>query len=68
MIPFFKELLWDENAAKRYFRAFCLGGGGILVSGGVPVLLPYKEYGVIMLALGGLIGAGEKNATTKKED
>jgi len=68
MIPLFRELLWDETAAKRYFRAFCAMAGGILVSGGVPVLLPYKEYGVIFLGLASLIGVGEKNETTKKED
>jgi hypothetical protein len=42
--------------------------GAILISGGAPALVPYKEYGVLCFALAGVIAVGEKNETTKKED
>jgi hypothetical protein len=68
MIPFFKSLLWDTSAANQAWRSMFNCIGAILISGGAPALVPYKEYGVLCFALAGVIAVGEKNETTKKED
>lgn len=61
MKPFFKSLFDSETAFKRVLRALLVGLGGLLSSGSVPMLEPFKQYGPLLMGLGMVIPAGEMN-------
>lgn len=61
MKELFLDLLNSETAFKRSVRGLLMGLGALAVSGSVPLLEPYKEYGALLLGLGGMIGVGEPN-------
>lgn len=60
MIEFVKRLLWDASAFERYSRALLFSLAGVAIGGGFDDLLP-KWSIAVLLGLGGLIGAGQKN-------
>jgi hypothetical protein len=60
MIPWLKKLLWDESAFERYSRALFFALAGLAAAGQLPEWVPQWIAGPL-LALGGLIGAGDKN-------
>lgn len=60
MIEVFKRVLWDASAFERYARALLFAAAGVAATGGLDDVLP-KWATAVFLALGGLIGAGEKN-------
>ena len=58
MIEFFERLLWDQAAFERYLRAALLCLAGLAMTH--PDYLP-EWLTPVLLAVGGLIGAGDKN-------
>lgn len=60
MVPWLKRLLWDEAAFERYARFVLLGVAGLAVTGDLPAWVPSWVVALLM-ALAGLIGAGDKN-------
>lgn len=56
MINFFKRLMWDDSAFERYAR-------GALLAAAAYFAVSRPEVAAICAAAGGLIGAGQKNAT-----
>lgn len=61
MKPFFRSLFDSETAFKRVVRAALMGIGALLSAGTIPQLLPYKDWGALLVALGAIIPAGEMN-------
>lgn len=59
MVPFFKRLLWDESGFERYSRALVFALAGAAATGQLTFLPAWATP--ILLALGGLVGAGQKN-------
>ena len=60
MIPLLKKLFTDETCFVGYARAALLGLGGASVAGMLPEYVPHW-LGVVSIAAGGFLRAGEKN-------
>lgn len=60
MIPLLRKLFTDETAFVGYIRAALLGLGGASVAGMLPDYVPHW-LGVVAIAAGGFLRAGEKN-------
>lgn len=59
MLEMLKKFLWDETAAKGYFRGALLFGGALMATGQVQWLPPW--VGAVLMAGAGMIRAGDKN-------
>jgi hypothetical protein len=64
MITWLKKFLFDETAFVGLFRGIALGAGTAISTGMIDVsaLGVPKWTGVAMIALGGFVRAGDKNA------
>lgn len=62
-----KKFLTDETAAVGYMRALFLGAGGLLTAGAFPGI-EATPWGAAVMAIGGMLRAGEKNKKGEKEN
>lgn len=67
MKPLWSAFFYDKTAARVFLRALFLMLGGTLLAKGIPALVPYSEWGILLMGLGGLIGAGQPNAAQPTE-
>lgn len=60
MLSFLKKLIYDESAFERYSRACLIAGSVAIATVGADGAVNWWAFAAAFL--GGLIGAGEKNA------
>lgn len=61
MITMLKKFFSDETAFIGYIRGALLGLGALVMTGNIEMLAGYSKYGALLIALGGMIRAGEPN-------
>lgn len=61
MITMLKKFFGDETAFVGYVRGALLGLGALVMTGNIEMLAGYQKWGAILVALGGMIRAGDKN-------
>lgn len=61
MVTWIKKFFSDDTAFVGYVRGAFLGIGALAATGQLPIPEKYKSLGAIMIALGGMLRAGDKN-------